>query len=94
MVNEAIIGINQRHLGAEFGAEIKLCSMLWLVMAGNFGDYRYSNNPHYYTNAENGFDIAENGGKDIKETVYWKNYFVAGSPQVGGTLGLKFNYDY
>ena len=94
MINDAITGMNQRHIGAELGAEIKLCSVLWLVMAGNFGDYRYSNRPTVYTNAENGFDILGDGKKDAKETVYWKNYFVAGSPQVAATLGLKFNYKY
>ena len=94
MVNDAITGMNQRHMGAELGAEIKLCPVLWLVMAGNFGDYRYSNRPIVYTNAENGYDILGDGNKDTKETVYWKNYFVAGSPQVAATLGLKFNYKY
>ena len=94
MVNNAITDMNQRHMGAELGTEIKLCSMLWLVMAGNFGDYRYSNRPVVYTNAENGYDILGDGRTDTKETVYWKNYFVAGSPQVAATLGLKFNYKY
>lgn len=94
MVNEAVVGMNQRHLGAELGAEIKLSSMFSLILAGTFGDYRYSNNPAVYTNAENGYDISETGAKDVKELVYWKNLFVAGTPQVAGTLGLKFNYDY
>ncbi|MDR2971388.1 MAG: hypothetical protein LBU83_05610 [Bacteroidales bacterium] len=94
MVNEAIIGIGQRHLGAELGAEIKLSSMFWLVLAGNFGDYRYSNNPSVYTNAENGYDILGDGTTDTKQKVYWKNFFVAGSPQVAGTVGIKFNYNY
>jgi hypothetical protein len=94
MVNDAVTGINQRHLGAELGAEIKLSSMFWLVMAGNFGDYRYSNNATMYINAENGYDILDFEDMDAAQTVYWKNFFVAGSPQVAGTLGLKFNYDY
>jgi len=94
MVNDAITGMQQRHLGAELGAEIKLSSMFWLVLAGNVGDYRYSNNPTVYTNAENGYYQLDGGAMDIKETVYWRNRFVAGSPQVAGTLGLKFNHDY
>jgi len=89
MANYAMTGVNKRHLGAELGAEIKLCPVLWLIMAGNFGDYRYSNNPSFYANAENGYDAA-----DIEKNVYWKNYFVAGSPQVAATLGLKFYYKY
>jgi hypothetical protein len=94
MVNDAITGMNQRHMGAELGAEIKLSSMFWLILAGNFGDYRYSNNPIVYTNAENGYDILDAGEVDAKQTVYWRNFFVAGSPQVATTLGLKFNHNY
>jgi len=94
MANYAITGMNQRYMGAELGTEIKLCSFLWLILAGNFGDYRYSNSPTVYINAENGYDILEDGNTDTEHSVYWKNYFVAGSPQVAGTLGLKFNYDY
>jgi hypothetical protein len=89
MVNEAMTGMNQRYLGIELGTEIKLCPMLWLVMAGTVGDYRYSNTPIVNINAENGYSIT-----DEVKTVHWKNYFVSGSPQIAGTLGLKFNYDY
>lgn len=94
MVNYAMTGINQRNMGVELGGEVKLHPMLSLVFAGNFGDYRYSNNPSVYMNAENGYDILGNGGSDQEQTVYWKNYFVAGTPQVAGTVGLKFNYHY
>jgi len=94
MVNDVIVGIGQRHLGAELGAEVKLSSMFTLILAGNFGDYRYSNNPVFYSNYENGTDVRETGQIDNKQTTYWKNYFVAGSPQVAGTVGLKFNHDY
>jgi len=94
MINDVISGMNQRHLGMELGTEIKLSSMFWLILAGNLGDYRYSNNPIMYTNAENGYDVLDAGKEDTKQPVWWKNYFVAGSPQVAGTLGLKFNYNY
>jgi len=94
MVNDALTGINQRHLGAELGTEIRLSSMFTLIFAGTFGDYRYSNNPVVYTNAENGYDILDDGNTDTQEIVYWKNFFVAGSPQAAATLGLKFNHNY
>jgi hypothetical protein len=80
-------------LGVELGAEIKMGSMFSLILAGNFGDYRYSSNPVVYSNAENGTDIS-GVGQDVKQTVYWKNFFVAGSPQAAGTLGIKFNHKY
>jgi len=94
MVNYALTGMNQRHMGAELGTEIKLSSMFALVLAGAFGDYRYTNNPSVYINAENGYNILGEDDIDAKQTVYWKNYFVAGSPQVAGTLGLRFNHKY
>jgi hypothetical protein len=94
MVNYAMNGINQRHIGVEVGAEWKMTSMFSLVFAGNFGDYRYSNNPNVNINAENGYDILSTGSQDNVETVYWKDYFVAGTPQVATTMGLKFNHNY
>ncbi|MCL2435719.1 MAG: hypothetical protein FWD09_06245, partial [Lentimicrobiaceae bacterium] len=94
MVNDVITGMSQRYMGAELGAEIKLSSMFTLILAGTFGDYRYSNNPLVTTNAENGYDLLGDGNTDSQQPVYWKNFFVAGSPQVAGTLGLKFNHNY
>jgi hypothetical protein len=94
MVNYAMNGINQRHMGVEVGAEWKMTSMFSLIFAGNFGDYRYSNNPNVNINAENGYDILSTGSQDNVETVYWKDYFVAGTPQVATTMGLKFNHNY
>ena len=94
MVNYAMNGINQRHMGLEIGAEWKMTSMFSLIFAGNFGDYRYSNNPNVNINAENGYDILSSGTQDNVETVYWKDYFVSGTPQVASTVGLKFNHNY
>ncbi|MBP5650512.1 MAG: TonB-dependent receptor [Bacteroidales bacterium] len=90
MVNYSMTGIDQRHMGVELGAEIKLGSMFALILAGNYGDYRYSDRAQVTINAENGTDFEG----DINRTVYWKNYHVAGSPQAAGTIGLKFNYKY
>ncbi|MDR0206788.1 MAG: hypothetical protein LBI45_05985 [Bacteroidales bacterium] len=93
MVNNVLPGLSQRHLGIELGADIKLSSMFSLILAGNLGDYRYSNDPMMYTNFENGYDY-KGAELDFAERVFWKNYFVAGSPQIAGTLGLKFNNNY
>lgn len=90
MVNYAISGIDQRNIGIEAGAEIKLGSMFSLILAGTWGDYRYTNRAHVTMNAENGTDF----DGQMERTVYWKNFHVAGSPQVAATGGLKFNYNY
>lgn len=90
MVNYSITGIDQRHLGIELGAEIKLGSMFALILAGNYGDYTYSDRANVTINAENGTDFEG----EVNSIVYWKNYHVAGSPQAAGTIGLKFNHKY
>lgn len=90
MVNYSISGIDERHLGIELGAEIKLGTMFSLILAGNYGDYRYSDRADVTMNAENGTDIEG----DVNRTVYWKNYHVSGTPQAAGTIGLKFNHKY
>lgn len=90
MVNYAISGINQRFLGVEAGTEIKLGSMFTLILAGTWGDHRYTNNAKVTMNAENGTDFEG----DVERTVYWKNFHIAGTPQVAATAGLKFNYNY
>jgi hypothetical protein len=90
MVNYSMTGIDERHLGVEFGTEIKLGSMFTLILAGNYGDYRYSDRAHVTINAENGTDIEG----VISQDVYWKNYHVASGPQAAATIGIKFNYKY
>ena len=90
MVNYSMTGIDQRHFGVELGTEIKLGSMFALILAGNYGDYRYSDRANVTINAENGSDFEG----DVNRVVYWKNYHVAGSPQAAATIGLKFNHKY
>ena len=90
MVNYSISGIDQRHLGVELGLQVKLGSMFSLILAGNYGDYRYSDRADVTMNAENGTDIEG----DVERTVYWKNFHVSGTPQAAGTIGLKFNHNY
>ncbi|MDR2868307.1 MAG: hypothetical protein LBV46_02050 [Bacteroidales bacterium] len=89
MVNYSMSGINQRHVGIEGGIEVKMGSMFSIAVAGNWGDYRYNSRPAVIINAENGYDIP-----DVEQTVYWKGYYVPGTPQAGATVGLKFNHNY
>lgn len=90
MVNYAISGIDERFIGIEAATEIKLGSMFALILAGTWGDFRYTDRAHVNMNAENGVDF--DGQMD--RIVYWKNFHVAGTPQVAATAGLKFNYNY
>lgn len=93
-VNYAMTGIDKQNMGVELGIEIPIGSMFTLALAGNYGDYTYTSRPNVTITADNGYDVLGNGQSEYNEVVYWKNFHVAGGPQVAGTLGLKFNYKY
>lgn len=93
-VNYAMTGIDKQNMGVELGIEIPIGSMFTLALAGNYGDYTYTSRPNVTITADNGYDVLGNGKSEYNEVVYWKNFHVAGGPQVAGTIGLKFNYKY
>ena len=93
-VNYAMTGIDKRNYGVELGVEVPIGPMFTVYAAGTWGDYRYTNRPDVTITADNGYDILGNGESQYTETVYWKNFHVAGTPQVATTLGVKFNYKY
>ncbi len=93
-VNYSMTDIDKENIGIELGMEVKIGAMFTIALAGNIGDYRYTNRPNVTITADNGYDVLGNGSAEYSETVYWKNYHVAGTPQIAGTLGLKFNHKY
>ncbi|MBQ4355325.1 MAG: hypothetical protein II757_01550 [Bacteroidales bacterium] len=93
-VNYAMTDIDKQNMGVELGVEIPIGSMFTVALAGTYGDYIYTNRPNVTITADNGYDVLGNGKSEYTEQVYWKNFHVAGSPQVGATLGVKFNYKY
>jgi hypothetical protein len=84
LVNHIMFGINTTHQGLELGGEVHMLYDVWLQGALNLGNYRYTNRPQ----ATIAFD---NGSKpDTTTLVYLKNFFVTGTPQTAGSLGLKW----
>ena len=84
LVNYFLTGINKVHQGIEFGVEVKVIPVLAVIAAGSIGNYRITNRPTAYITSESGLL------PDSMQTVYCKNFFVSGSPQTAGSLGLKF----
>lgn len=84
LVNHIMFGINTTHQGLELGGEVHMLYDVWLQGALNLGNYRYTNRPQ----ANIAFD---NGSRpDTTTLVYLKNFFVTGTPQTAGSLGLKW----
>jgi len=91
-VNYTLMGVDSRHIGAELGAEVPIGKMFFVIAAGHWGDFIYTNRPQAFITANNGYSMLEKGLKEITKTIYWKNYHVAGTPQIAATLGLKFSH--
>ncbi|MBP5642079.1 MAG: carboxypeptidase regulatory-like domain-containing protein [Paludibacteraceae bacterium] len=98
-VNQAITGINRRHMGIEAAASVKLGTYFTLTGVVNVGDYRYTSNAFSVTSAENGMAMGEK--LDLKTNQYYNVYEtrdsillkgmrVATGPQVATSLKLSF----
>lgn len=87
-VNHVLTGVDMVHRGLEIGVDYKLPQNFGINFAGTVAQYYYSNNPDGVISYENG------KVQDQEEKVYMKNAHVGGTPQIAGTIGLSYFYDY
>lgn len=87
-VNHILTGMNQVHRGVELGVNYKIDNNWGVNFAGTVAQYYYSNNP-------DGTISYENGKKeDVNEKVYLNDYYIGSTPQIAGTIGLSYFYDF
>jgi len=84
-VNYVMTGIDKTYQGVEIGLEGKISSSFSILGAGAFGKYVYSSRPEVSIVKDNTSRVTEN------KTVYVKNFFVSGTPQTAGSLGLNYS---
>lgn len=94
-VNQAVTGLNRRHMGIEAAAAFKLGTYFTLTPAISYGDYRYTSNAYAVTSAENGMAMAfhedDNEIKfETRDSIYMKGLHVASGPQLCASLKLSF----
>lgn len=93
-VNQALTGINRRHMGIEAAVAVKLGTYFTLTGATCVGDYRYTSDAMAVTSAENGMALATDiNGKpifELEDAVLLKGLRVATGPQVNASLKLSF----
>ncbi|MDE5944893.1 MAG: hypothetical protein K2G93_04830, partial [Rikenella sp.] len=82
--NYLMSGIDTRHLGIEFSAEVQLGRQLWLRAAGAWTDGRYTSNPEAIEVRESTGEVAD------PETVYYRSLHTATGPQAIGTVELEY----
>lgn len=85
-VNYVMTDIRKVHQGVEMGLVVNLTSQIRLKAVGTIAEYRYTNRPTGYTSYENG------SRPDTTETVYLRNFYVGGTPQTAGSIGLAYNH--
>ncbi len=83
-MNFAMTGIKKEYRGVELGAEAKVNDQITITAIGNVGDYRYINRPMATASFENG------SAPDVTETIYLKNFHIAGTPEIAASLGVDY----
>ena len=87
-VNFSMNGINSKHQGIEFGAEVKATKSLSFVAVAAIGQYLYTSRPTTIISYDNG------SAPNDTVTTYYKNFYVPETPQLALSGGLKYNYKY
>ena len=101
--NFAMSGIDERHVGVELGFKVPTpVQNLSLQGVFTYGQHVYTSNPTMYQTYDNSAEyVAGTYGVIIP---YWKSHptadgktvqhYVAGTPQIAGSLGLAWNKNY
>ncbi|MFN5346531.1 MAG: carboxypeptidase regulatory-like domain-containing protein [Bacteroidota bacterium] len=85
LVNYSLSNMDRRHVGVEIGADHNLGQGFSASTAIAIGQYFYTDRMNAIITADNTSQLlAEN------ETIYSKNFYVAGGPQSAYTLGLRY----
>jgi len=87
-INHVLTGVDKVNQGVELGFTYKLNNNWSFDLAGTIAEYYYNNNPMGTISYENGKLDNED------ETVYLNDYYVGGTPQVAGTFGINYFYNY
>ena len=85
-VNYVQTGIDRKHLGAELGMEYNLNPRVTFNAAGSVGDYFYTSRPLASISRDNSSEDFVQG-----RVVYINNYYFPGTPQVVGTVGIRYS---
>lgn len=84
-ITEVLTGMEKDYLGSEIGIDWKLSPTLSLYGIASVGQFTYKNNPKLYVLSDNSPGINDYGSS------YIKDYKIAGTPQKGYALGIKYN---
>lgn len=84
--NFAMSGIDQRHLGVEFAAEIPIIWGISFNTAVNYGNYVYTSDPKVTQTRDNSSVRTLNNAN-----VYYEGLYVENTPQFAANVGLEYS---
>jgi len=87
-VNYNMTGVDQRHMGIEFGSQTEILTGLKLNIVAAFGEYIYNSRPMSTITSDNSRTVLSN------RTIYIKNYYIGGMPQTAISGGLNYRTDF
>ncbi|MDB5281470.1 MAG: TonB-dependent receptor [Bacteroidota bacterium] len=85
-VNYTLTGINTRNMGAELGVDWSIYKGFGATTVTSIGKYIYTDRPNAIVSQDN-----NNASLGANQTVYIKNFDVAGTPQLATTFGLNYH---
>jgi hypothetical protein len=85
-INYFMKNLNQLNQGLELGLEGYVNKRISIVGALAYGSYLYTNRPTATISADNTATLLA-----ADRNVYLKNYHVGGTPEVAGSIGVRYN---
>ena len=87
-VHHSISDVSKRNFGAEAAVKYNVVKNVTLSLAGTWSQFTYTKNPMGTVRYDNG------SGEDINEGVAINGYHVGGSPEIAGTFGVQYFWDF
>lgn len=84
-VNFIMTGVDKEHIGLEIAAEGKIIAGLRYQFGVSLGQYLYTSRPNAIISQDNNAALLNDG-----KTVYINNFYVYGTPQIAGTVGIEY----
>jgi hypothetical protein len=84
-VNYFMTNLNQLNQGLELGLEGIVTKRISIIGALGYGSYIYTNRPTATISADNTAALLASD-----RTIYFKNYHVGGTPEVAGSIGVRY----
>jgi hypothetical protein len=86
LVNYTMRGVDQSHMGVEFGTEVKVTPTISTSIVYGTGQFLYTSRPLATITRDNSSEVFATDRK-----IYWQNYRVGGMPQTAGSLSVRYN---